>query len=62
MTSSKKRLHQSPGGGGREPYLPDFLIENDLDYTRPYPCGVCKKSFTSRHSLATHSHRKANTR
>lgn len=40
------------------PYQPDWNIENDLDYTTPYPCGVCKRSFTSRHALATHKHPK----
>lgn len=43
----------------QEPYRPDFLIENDLDYTTPYPCGVCGRSFTSRYALAHHPHRKA---
>lgn len=41
------------------PYQPDWTVENDLDYTTPYPCGVCGRSFTSRHALATHPHRKA---
>jgi len=40
------------------PYPPDFEVENDLDYTSPYPCGVCGRSFTSRRALATHPHRK----
>lgn len=42
----------------QEPYLPNFQVEDDLDYTTPYPCGVCRKTFTSRHSLATHKHSK----
>lgn len=37
----------------------EWLNENDLDYTTPYPCGVCKRTFTSRTSLATHKHPKA---
>lgn len=43
----------------KAPYLPDFNVEPDLDYTTPYPCGVCRRSFTSRHSLATHKHKGA---
>lgn len=42
----------------QSPYRPDFMIENDLDYTTPYPCGVCRRTFTSRHELATHKHPK----
>ena len=40
-------------------YPPEWAQENDLDWTSPYPCGVCGQSFTSRTILATHSHRKA---
>lgn len=40
----------------QEPYPPDFFIETDLDWTSPYPCGVCKRHFTSRALLATHRH------
>lgn len=42
------------------PYQPDWTVENDLDYTTPYPCGVCGRSFTSRTALATHPHEKRN--
>ena len=42
-----------------EPYQPDFMVENDLDYTNPYPCGVCGRSFTSRYMLRTHSHKRS---
>jgi hypothetical protein len=52
----KKRLHQKQGGSGA--YLPDFTVEPDLDYTTPYPCGVCGGKFNSRSTLATHSHAK----
>lgn len=45
----------------REPYQPDFLVENDLDYTSPYPCGVCGRTFNSRSSLATHKHPRKGT-
>lgn len=38
-------------------YPPDFLSEPDLDFTTPYPCGVCRKYFRSRHTLATHPHK-----
>lgn len=41
-----------------EPYQPEFVIENDMDYTTPYPCGVCGREFRSRHELATHPHKK----
>lgn len=54
--SSRKKLHQSPGQPGA--YLPDFVVESDLDYTTPYPCGVCGKKFNSRSQLATHAHQK----
>jgi hypothetical protein len=40
------------------PYLPDFTVDSDFDYTSPYPCGVCHRSFTSRTELATHPHQK----
>lgn len=43
------------------PYPPDFGVENDLDYTSPYPCGVCGRNFTSRTALATHPHRERRT-
>lgn len=43
----------------KTPYMPVFEQENDLDFTNPYPCGVCGRDFKSRHLLATHSHRKA---
>ena len=36
--------------------VPDFYIENDLDYTSPYPCQVCHKQFRSRYELANHPH------
>ncbi len=51
-----KRLHQTHIERG--PYLPDFLVENDLDYTSPYPCGVCGQEIRSRSLLATHAHPK----
>ena len=35
---------------------PQFAVENDFDYTTPYPCGVCGRDFTSRTELATHPH------
>lgn len=57
---AKKSLHQTPSQRG--PYQPDFVVESDLDYTTPYPCGVCGRSFTSRTALATHPHRKATRR
>lgn len=40
----------------QEVYQPDFFIEKDMDYTSPYPCGVCKRHFTSRYELANHPH------
>lgn len=40
-------------------YQADWKQESDLDYTAPYPCGVCGKSFTSRYSLAHHPHRRS---
>lgn len=46
----------------QSPYPPNFMIEDDLDYITPYPCGVCKRSFTSRHALATHKHPARSTR
>lgn len=42
----------------RETYPVDFTAEHDLDYTNPYPCGVCGRAFNSRHALATHRHSK----
>lgn len=56
---TRKKLHQTAGSEG--PYLPDFLVEPDLDYTTPYPCGVCKREFRSRHLLATHKHNDRST-
>lgn len=41
-----------------EPYQVDFSLERDMDYTSPYPCCVCGRSFTSRYELATHPHTK----
>lgn len=41
-----------------EPHYSDFTAESDLDYTNPYPCGVCGKSFKSRNALVTHGHSK----
>jgi len=40
------------------PHPVDWNSENDLDYTTPYPCGVCGRHFTSRYSLATHKHQR----
>lgn len=40
------------------PYQVDFFAEKDMDYTNPYPCGVCGDTFVSRHALATHKHPK----
>lgn len=42
------------------PHPTDWNSETDLDYTTPYPCGVCGRTFTSRYSLAHHPHRKGN--
>jgi hypothetical protein len=39
-------------------HRPDFTVENDFDFTSPYPCGVCKQEFNSRSLLATHAHPK----
>lgn len=39
-------------------YPPEFTIENDLDYTSSYPCGVCGVDFRSRFELANHPHPK----
>lgn len=41
-----------------ESYQVDFFIEKDMDFTSPYPCGVCRRSFSSRYELAHHSHSK----
>lgn len=52
-------LHNEPAykpKKSQEAYQPDFFIEKDMDYTTPYPCGVCKRTFTSRYELATHAH------
>lgn len=40
------------------PSPPTFSPDLDLDYTTPYPCGVCKRTFTSRYELANHPHPK----
>lgn len=45
-----------------EPYQPDFMVENDMDYTNPYPCGVCGREFSSRYLLRTHKHPNRSTR
>jgi len=42
----------------KSPAPVDWNCQNDLDYTNPYPCGVCGRSFTSRYALAHHLHRK----
>lgn len=42
----------------QEAYVPDFTLEPDLDYTAPYPCGVCRVEFRSRYALGTHKHKK----
>lgn len=39
-------------------YLPDFDLDSDLDWTSPYPCGVCGRAFQSRWELAHHPHPK----
>lgn len=41
------------------PYPPVFEQESDLDFTNPYPCGVCGRAFKSRDALRTHPHPKA---
>lgn len=41
------------------PYPPDFAQEQDHDWTSPYPCGVCGRSFNSRSLLATHPHQRS---
>lgn len=40
----------------QSPSVVDWNVENDMDYTTPYPCGVCRRTFTSRYELATHKH------
>lgn len=42
----------------RTPKPVDWLSQNDSDYTSPYPCGVCRRMFTSRDELANHPHPK----
>ena len=47
--------HQSDKNPGK---FPEFVIQDDLDYTTPYPCHVCHQEFRSRRELATHPHPK----
>lgn len=53
-----KRPSTHKGTVRAEAYRPEFAVENDFDYTSPYPCGVCGETFRSRHQLATHPHDK----
>lgn len=51
LANRKPNRKQSSG-------FPDFLQGENLDFTHPYPCHVCKVPFRSRHALATHKHPK----
>lgn len=52
-------LHNEPAykpKKSQETYQVDFFVEKDMDYTTPYPCGVCRREFNSRYELANHPH------